>query len=356
MAAMATRHTGIDVARGLAIGAMALVNWHLVLSRRGDHGAWDLPGTLFQGQASALFVVLAGVGIHLLGASRGGGEPGALRRALVRRGGILIASGYLLMLLWPADILHYYGAWFVLAGLLAGLPRWGWAALAAAVTLLFPVLLIAGVDYERHWDFAAVEYLAPWSADGLLRSLLINGYHPTIPWFAFLCLGKAIAPALLRPGARVGMACAVSLAITALARVLSSTVGGDPDLVALLGTESIPPGPLYMVSAGALAVGVITGCVALERQGAFGACARVVAAAGRNALTLYVAHVVVGLVPLAAAFGEHSLHPGVVAGLTILWCAGAFVLCAGRERRGKRGPLEAFFRRAAAGRQAPGAA
>ena len=62
------RVEGYDLARALAIIGMAFVNLRVILQLMGENvsgtGAWI--GNWLMGRASAIFVVLAGVGIALL--------------------------------------------------------------------------------------------------------------------------------------------------------------------------------------------------------------------------------------------------------------------------------------------------
>lgn len=349
------RNAGIDVARGLAVVLMVLVNFDLAIGSNGPDGERvtflaKLP-TIFQGRASALFVVLAGVGIALMARSRG---P-AVRRVLVGRGAFLLAAGFGLLLLWPADILHYYGFWFILAGGLVGLSSRGLIAVGVAVLLAFPVLLAAGVSYEKNWDFATLTYTGQWTFDGVVRHILFNGFHPTLPWFAFLCLGWGMTPTLLRNGAPLLRIAAVSSLFAALVEWTSrravAAAAQDPDFASLLGTASMPPGPFYILSAGATALAVLALMMAIARWRTESGSApslveRVFAATGRTALSLYVAHVIFGIIP----FHVDEAHPlllsdGEVVAWWAVWMSVAMAGSYWWAKRGRSGPLEALYRR-----------
>ncbi len=340
------RVEGLDLARGLAVLGMVLVNFELALGA-GATGT-SLSGPV-QGRASALFVVLAGVGIWLISQSRAAGA----RATLLRRGVVLLGGGLLLFTVWPADILHFYGLWFLMAGLLAGATARTYAVLGIVTCFAFPALLALGIDYERHWNFGTLEYASPWSADGLLRHLLFNGFHPTVPWFAFLCAGFALAPKLLAERAPLLRIAAISGAIAAgtewIFRSLSASAG-SLDEEALLNTASMPPTPPYIVAAGATAICALALCLAtskrLLRPGPLHTPFRLVASAGRFALTLYVGHVLVGILPfhLDPAAPPKWGSPSVAL-WWLAWCTLAFAAAAFAESRGKRGPLEVLFRR-----------
>ena len=71
---MANRIDGFDFARALAVYGMVLVNFRTVMGGT-EEPAWsEFLGSLVPGRASALFVILAGVGISLMTARARGGD------------------------------------------------------------------------------------------------------------------------------------------------------------------------------------------------------------------------------------------------------------------------------------------
>ncbi len=331
---------------------MVVVNFDLALTARGDAAsgmgaAFGELSARLQGRASALFVVLAGVGIGLLQRSRGE----RIRRVLARRGVLLIVLGCLLLVVWPADILHYYGTWFLLAAALVGVPPRGLGLLAAVVVLAFWVLAIAGVDYEAHWNFATLEYAGMGTADGLVRHLVFNGFHPTLPWFGFLLTGWALSARLSSAGGGAGRIALIGVLCWAGAELLAGSIGGG-ELADLLRTDSMPPGPLYMVAAGGAAVALIALLARRERRASPGhrepLVHRVLGAVGRMALTLYVGHVALGILPayLVTDLTTGPRWSDATAGwVTLGWLATATAVTYNLDRRGHRGPLEVLFRR-----------
>ncbi|WP_374015784.1 hypothetical protein ABU162_15395 [Paenibacillus thiaminolyticus] len=91
---------------------MITVNYGIAMKAENGGPVWlkTIVG-LLEGRASALFVVLAGIGVALMTAkARGSGSEELLRRpriSLCRRSGFLFAAGLLLVIVgWNADILH----------------------------------------------------------------------------------------------------------------------------------------------------------------------------------------------------------------------------------------------------------
>ena len=358
-AAAGGRIAGFDAARALAFFGMVVVNFEVVMGA-GRAGAGWLVGAVgaLEGRAAATFVVLAGVGLSLLaGRARSSGEAMELarvRRRLLARALFLFAVGLLYTPLWPADILHFYGIYIAVGALLlraSGRALWGLAALFA---LAFVVLLLA-FDYEAGWDWETLSYGGFWTPAGMVRHLFFNGFHPVIPWTAFLLAGMWLGRQELgdrRARARIGvLAALVLVAAEGLSRLLVSSLseGASAETTetvgALLGTAPMPPMPLYLLSAGASAFLVIALCASLTAKRPDARWVRPLAATGQLALTLYVAHVLIGMgaLELGGMLEDRSLAFAV--GSALLFCAASVVFSALWRGRFRRGPLELVMRR-----------
>lgn len=188
------RFVGLDVARCLAL--LGMVSTHVLapVTPAGDI-SWtqDLAG----GRASALFAVLAGVSLALLSGRRtpptGRARWVAIRRLAVRA--LLIAAiGLTLGMLDSglAVILTYYGVMFLLALPFIGLRARSLALLAAAWTVVVPVL--------SHWLRPSLPAArgdnAAWGQLGdpvpMVWELLLTGYYPALPWLAYVFAGMAV--------------------------------------------------------------------------------------------------------------------------------------------------------------------
>ncbi|MEM7260349.1 MAG: heparan-alpha-glucosaminide N-acetyltransferase domain-containing protein [Planctomycetota bacterium] len=366
------RIAAYDVARGLAILGMIVVNFDVSVGASGDGppiGAIESLAKSFQGRAAALFVVLAGVGLSLLSRkAREGQDPvaiGAARTRILRRAAFFLVVGLCYLPLWPGDILHYYGVYFVFGALMI---TWSNRALWAAISVipaLFVGLLIANVDYERHWDWTTLTYEQFWTVDGLIRNTFFNGFHPVLPWLTFLVLGMWIGRRTWSPISYRVLAFS-GIAIMAFVDIFSENILAqwiqtlDPavreDLKHLLGTASIPPGPLYVLAAGAGACGVIgLSMVLVDRLGE----ARLtpLISTGQLAFTHYVGHVIIGLGTLEAmGYLEPRFLPGDEERrelLRVVWIAAAaygtfaIVTSWAWRARFRHGPLEWVLRRIA---------
>lgn len=289
------RSPGMDVARCLAILSMVYVNFEVVLAGGVDEPRWlRNVASAFEGNASATFVMLAGMGIVLLGR-----HGVILRRAL-----LLLVVGYLWQLLWPGDILHYYAFYLsVGAVFLATRVRWLW--LLAAVSVGGWMAMFQFVDYGAGWRWMDLSYPEFWSPLGQVRNLAFNGWHPLLPWLAFLFGGMALAKwglAEVRQRRVALLSSAVAYAAAFFASQQLSTLPDERPLwtqlsrwygapEAFWGMDSIPPGPLYVLSAGAASVFLIAACFELTASPTIARWTRPLARCGQLALTFYLAHV-----------------------------------------------------------------
>jgi uncharacterized membrane protein len=214
------RILGVDAARGVALVGMFAT--HVLPLRDERTDAPTLTGLLADGRASALFAVLAGVGIAL---STGGprrppdarSHRGAAAGLLVR--GVLVGLlGLVLAGLGSpvAVILAYYGLLFAVATPLLRLPPAVLAAgavLACALTPVLSAVLRAGGPGGpgRQLGLGALADPAR-----LFTTLAVTGYYPVLTWSTYLLAGLAVGRLDLRR-ARVAVGLLVGGAVLAVA-------------------------------------------------------------------------------------------------------------------------------------------
>lgn len=188
---MTKRIVGVDVARALAVMGMILVNFKMAF---GDHGSESLRFfvSLFEGKAAATFVVLAGIGLAFM--SNNASRKNELEKRmetrvrLVKRALFLFVVGLLYSTIWIADILHFYGIYMLVALLLISSSKKLIFRTAIGIVSIYPLLMLAW-SYDEGWDFNTFEYTDFWSIEGFFRHLFYNGFHPVIPWSAFMLIG-----------------------------------------------------------------------------------------------------------------------------------------------------------------------
>ena len=224
------REVAVDVARGVALLSMMTVH---VMPDSDDGGRVSAAYVLASGRASALFAVLAGVGLALLTGGPARRVPPGTRAAVLTRALIVAAIGMVLVELQPpvAVILTNYGLLFAVAVPFLRMRRAvllavaaGWLVLAPLAAHRLRVGLAPGPGPQPSFaDFA--------NPLGLLERLAVTGYYPVLTWTPYLLVGLAVGRTALgsrRTGVRL-LAGGVGLALLAwvTSTVLLATSGWD---------------------------------------------------------------------------------------------------------------------------------
>ena len=335
-------------------------------------GTETLAGAVAAGRASALFAVLAGVGVAL---STGGRTPPARGRphaaaaaGLLVRGALVALVGLALVELDPpvAVILAYYGLLFWLATPLVRLRARTLGVLAAVWCVLGPVashVLRAG---REAWPGDQPGFAALAAPGELLRELTLTGYYPVLPWLTYLLAGMAVGRLDLRSprvaAALVGGGAAVAVAAWAGSALLLGPGGGAQVLGSDLAERrygTVPTDTWWWLAVEAPHTGTpfdlahTTG-TALMVLGVMLLLARAapmvvwpLAAVGAMPLTLYTLHVTaLALFPVEAAQAV-----GTSAGaLLVTHLLAALMIGVAVRAAGRRGPLEAVVRAMSGGR------
>jgi uncharacterized membrane protein YeiB len=343
---------------------MVLVNFKVVMGADdGDPGWLRFLSGLLDGRAAAAFVILAGIGASLMTArAREEGDGAGLdtaRTVLLKRALFLLIAGYLFVPIWPADILHYYAFYIGIGALVLRVPGpalWGLAAAAAATF----VGLYTVAEYWLELDIVRLTYAGFWTPVGLVRNLVFNGWHPVLPWVAFYLVGmwlgrRDLLDRMVRRRLLLGAVAVAVLAELVAWRVgpiefdvverSSAYLGVEAGPRALLAAEPLPPGPVYLAAAGGTAVAVILLCVGLAARFPDARLVRWPAAAGELAMTIYFAHVLLGMGALEAIgrLDAQTLPFATISALVFSAASVAFAVWWRRYRR--RGPVEWLMRR-----------
>lgn len=334
------RITGVDTARGVAIFGMIATHIYPLLTGPSQEivtPTWV--GLTFTGVSSALFVVLAGVGISLL--TRKTTRVGRSRLQLSIRAVILIFIGFLLGHAGSnvAIILVHYGVMFLVAMWFIALSTKSLTITAISWLVLAPWIhgvftrfmhVQAGgtAEYVENWRLWTSPTLSDLFTQPLLTlwDVVFTGYYPVISFLGYVLVGMAlgrlrltrlpIAAGLLISGAAVYVVCRGiaawllgdesyadriahatgrpvenldALAATG-ASIDTNLVMGAPEWFGLAIPHSGAPLDIYS-TAGA-AVATIGLCLLLTRSKAVRVVLLPITATGMIALTAYTAHVI----------------------------------------------------------------
>jgi len=358
---MKQRVAGFDLARALAIFGMVIVNFKVAMnSETGNPFLMWLAG-LFEGRASALFVILAGIGVTFLTNKTRQSTDRLLelqtRISLMKRGLLLIAIGLVYTPIWEADILHFYGFYFLIAAAIFMVSGKTLLFFAAIIMLMFPVLMLF-FNYEQNWNWPTLTYENFWSFDGMIRHTVFNGFHPVFPWAAFLIFGmwlgrQKLSQPLIRKRLLAGSV--ITLLATESGLYFIRTILGDGSALAmtseevtfLLSTSIIPPLPQYVISAGSSAVIVLVGSLYFSQRFSKSTINRWLYQTGQLSLTLYVAHVIIGMGILESIgrLDNETIDFSLLSALIFCVCGIGFSVA--WLKCFKTGPLEWIFRKVA---------
>ena len=355
--APSSRILGFDIARALAIFGMVIVNFKIAMQAQTGADFWLGFAQLFEGRASALFVILAGIGISLM-TKKVQLEPQKpqIRKAqvqLLKRALVLFIIGLTFTPIWPADILHFYGVFFAIAAPLC---------FASDRTLLLStfgfVLGFVGLlflfNYDQGWDWPTLTYTDLWTWQGMARHLMFNGFHPVFPWTAFLLFGMWLGRqplSQLHTQKRLFITALCCLLIIegslALLHYFSSTYWLWPkELTNLLFTTSIiPPLPQYMLSAASSSVLILVGCLWLSQRYQQSHIMQSLHKTGQLSLTLYIGHVLIGMGLLESFNLLNNQHIEVALFSAIVYCLCAIAFSMIWLHYFKHGPCEWLFKK-----------
>ncbi|GAA3050897.1 MULTISPECIES: heparan-alpha-glucosaminide N-acetyltransferase domain-containing protein [Actinomycetes] len=389
-----SRISGVDAARCLALLGMMAV--HVLSTTDEFTGDPTVAGWLFTGRPSALFALLAGVGLALLcGGAAGPGTRERMtwnRKAVAVRAVLILVIGLAVAMLETsvAIILVHYGLLFLLALPFLALQARPLLMLAAIWVVLAPVAyrlvylaLSAELDhFAESWRLWHSPEFSDLAQPGLLAmDLAVSGYYPLIIWPAYLFTGLAIGRLRLTETAvavRIAVVGALLAACTYLVgRVTLAVSDIVPDLSAATGmpepvvrsellTGTLLPliedprwhllatphsgSSLDVLHTVGTSLAVLGVCLLVTDR--LGALAAPVVGAGAMPLTLYVGHLAVLHLwrdddgPLNS---PEVSGPVIMVLLTVLALAGGLL----KHALGRRGPLEAVTHAAGAAAAGP---
>ncbi|EON72542.1 hypothetical protein H131_10393 [Lysinibacillus sphaericus OT4b.31] len=354
------RIEGLDFARALAMFGMLVVNFGVITGAEGNGPTWLIGvQSLFQGRASAIFVILAGIGIALMTAKARATESPSLiqqnRKTLWKRSLFLFVLGMVLYAVgWSGDILHYYGVYMLIASFFI-------VSSNKTILLLTSVLLVTAQTFQVIFNYMAgwnpqqflLEYLDFWTLEGFLRNLFFNGYHPVLPWICFFFIGLVLGRFDLTKDTIRKKLLIAGLAITVVTEVMSKVLMNvttksvlDADSAwFLFETGPIPPNVFYIVSNTATALIVIVVSIYIAEKFAENGLIRAIIHTGQLTLTHYVSHVFIGIGILIVL--NRLEHQTIAFSLlfSCLFFVGSMLFSVLWRRKYNRGPMEIIMRK-----------
>ncbi|KRF04930.1 hypothetical protein ASH00_10680 [Arthrobacter sp. Soil782] len=249
------RLSGIDAARGIALfGMMSTHVFPLYVEGTSD-ASWI--GATFSGRSSALFALVAGIGLALLsGGSRMHDRAGISRdrRGIAARAVVIAMVGLMLGGLETniAVILFHYGILFLMALPFIGMPLrrlcwWaaGWTLASPVAAFLLRPWVGTNINPSDLDGNPALEHFAQPAT--LLADILVTGYYPALQWLSYLLLGILIGRLNLRSfGVQAGLIVA-GVGLAGLSKFVSAFLLGPLGGLAVL--LETPQGRRYDIEA-----------------------------------------------------------------------------------------------------------
>ena len=236
------RLSGIDAARGIALFGMMSTHVFPLYVEGTSEASWI--GATFSGRSSALFALVAGIGLALLsGGNRLHDRTGISRdrRGIAARAVVIAMVGLMLGGLETniAVILFHYAVLFLMALPFVGLPlrrlAWwavGWTLLSPVVAFLLRPWIEATVDPSDLDGNPALEHFG--QPVTLLADILVTGYYPALQWLSYLLLGMLIGRLNLRAlGVQAGLLLA-GVGVAGSAKFISALLLGPLGGMAVL--------------------------------------------------------------------------------------------------------------------------
>ena len=220
------RLIGVDAARALALIGMMSV--HLLPGTDPD-GSASTAYLISSGRASALFAVLAGVGLAL---ANGATTPPTGKVRLAAAAGIFgraAVLGLIGLFLGDLDsgvavILVNYAFLFVFAAAFIGMS----ARTLWVMALLWAVIVPAIAFGLRLWipdsTGSVPGFVELFDPVVFLGEVLLNGYYPVLPWIAYLLAGMAVGRSDLRSRRAAGWLLGGGVMLALAAKLISGAL------------------------------------------------------------------------------------------------------------------------------------
>lgn len=352
------RIIGFDLARAYAIFGMFIVNFNMVFGAYNDQSTIGQFLSLFSGNSSTVFVILAGMGIALM-TNRDEytmQEKHILRNTILKRAGFLFFSGLLLNIIWPADILHFYGCYMLITAFFLFLDKKHFLYLAILSVLTFHVLVLI-IPYETGWNLEKLQYQDFYTINGFIRNTCYNGWNSIFPWIAYFLLGMYLGKLnwtdtkVQRKMFIIGL---IAYLTTIIIQFASQYFSISEELKLFINADYLPPFLLFIISTSGFGLITIALFMYLGNKMNKNRLAQHFASTGQMTLTHYISHVTIGMVLFSILTNKNlsidlsmqqPTKPIYILLFSIAYFAFSYCFSALWTKYFKNGPLETLMRK-----------
>lgn len=352
------RMVGFDLARAYAIFGMYVVNYNVVFGNYNDTSWGSRFLSLFSGNASTVFVLLAGMGVALMTnrASYTLEERRKLRTTINKRALLLLGLGLLLFLWWPADILHFYAGYMHIAAFLLFVDKRYYLHAATFSVVIFHLLLIA-IPYETGWNFETLAYQDFWTVPGFLRNTFYNGWNPVFPWFAYFTTGMYLGRldwTLPETQWKMFLTGLGLFGTTWVFQTASQVAPINEAAKFYINADYLPPFLPFMISTAGFGLMLIAFFMYISNFLSENAFAKNVAKTGQMTLTHYISHLTIGMIFFTFITGKEfegtmndqlPVHPLVIFSFAVGYFIASYYFSKLWTRKFKNGPFELLMRK-----------
>lgn len=357
---MNKRIIGFDLARAYAIFGMYIVNFNVVFGNYQDTSLAGKFLSLFSGNSSTVFVMLAGMGVALMTnrPSYTSEEKSKLRSTINKRAWFLFVLGLLLFLWWPADILHFYGGYMHIAALFIFLDKKYYLLAAGLAVVIFHCLLLV-LPYETGWNFETLQYNGFWTIHGFLRNTFYNGWNAIFPWLAYFTVGMYLGRldwALPRIQLKMFTTGLVLFVAVSLLQFASNNLAINEDIRFFINADYLPPFLPFVLSTMGFGLMLIAFFMFISKFVSENQLANNLVKTGQMTLTHYLSHLTIGMLIFAMITGkaytgkineQSPVHPFIVFTFSVVYYIFSCYFSKLWARKYKNGPFELLMRKIA---------
>ncbi len=355
---MNQRVLGFDLARAYAIFGMFIVNFSFCFGTFGGGSFLEKFQFLFIGNASSVFIILAGLGLTLMVRNQDSTseQKAKIKKVVLKRSWFLFGVGLLLYSWWPGDILHFYGGYLHIAAYILFIPKKYYLWLILAVVVIYHLLLLI-IPVSTGWNYVTSEYLDFWTPIGFLRNTLYNGWNSILPWISFFFLGMWLGRLNWnekKVKRNLFLVAIVSLVAFKGLKIAASYNKFSENVNFYMKQEYSPIVLPFMIITASCAILVILLSIYISEKFQSLKIIKYLTATGKMSLTLYVFHITIGMIVLSRLTGKSYTglySTGVPASaefiMTYVIVIYTFCVffCVQWSKKFKKGPLEMLMRK-----------
>ena len=302
------RVAGFDIARAYAIFGMFIVNFNFCFGSFSYTSTFGKFLNLFVGNSTAIFIILAGMGLSFMMRSKNTSHENRTdaRKVILKRSWFLLILGLLLFLWWPGDILHFYGGYMHIAAFMLFVPKRFYQFSAAIAIIIFHLLLLI-IPIETGWDFVKFQPVDFWTLSGFIRNTFYNGWNAIFPWIAYFLLGMWMGRLNWNDRITIRNIFFVGLFFFIAFEILRAYARIDvfnEDWTRYIMSEYFPPYLPFMILTASFASLVICASIMIGIRFSNTVLIKVLSATGRMTLTHYIMHLTFGMVILSSITGK----------------------------------------------------